>query len=266
MEDYNLESRGIAYRSNGVNPGKKTLVFVHGLSGSASAWQKFEKQFEKDFNLITFDLRGHGLSVRPRHYSGYALGEFVEDLNLLLQELRVGRFYFIAHSFGALVARDYIAHYPGEVTGAVFLAAPYRLWSTWHHFAAWSAFVFRALCELWPLPLPRGRRLDYSGFHYSPDWDISRIAPDIYQMGVRSYLRGLCRQYEDRDEGWEKVVMPSTLVHGTADSFVPVSQAQALAKLMPYAKLKLVDGANHMLVINNVEEVCLIIGEFCALD
>lgn len=262
MQDYFLESRGIAYRSNGVDPAKKTLLFVHGLSGSASAWALYEERFEKDFNVVTFDLRGHALSQRPRRYRDYALEMFVDDIRALLEHLHIAQCTVVAHSFGTIVARDFILHYPACVSGVIFLAAPYRLWDTWHRYTAWSAFVARWIAELSPLPLPRGKRTDYLNWGYAPDWQLRRIAPEVYRMGVRSYLRCLCRQYADRDQGWDKITVPSMLVHGSDDSFVPVSQAHTLKHVLTSSTLEILPGANHMLVLNNVAEVCRIIVDF----
>ena len=262
VHDYFLESRGIAYRSNGMNPGKKTLLFIHGLSGSASAWYPYEEFFGREYNVVTYDLRGHGHSVRPRWYRQYSFDYFVDDLRALLGYLGVRTCTVLSHSFGAIVARDFIAAEPKLISGAVFLAAPYRLRDTWHAYTAWSAYAGRAIAELWPLSLPIGRRLDYKNFHHTPDWDFNRISREVYQMGVRSYLRCLTRQYADRDEGWERVAVPSILVHGTIDAFVPVSQARALATAVPHATLKLIEGANHMLVLNNIQELRHIITDF----
>ena len=49
-------------------------------------WYPFEALFEKDYNVVTFDLRGHGLSVRPPR-AGYAMEEFVEDMRALQASL-----------------------------------------------------------------------------------------------------------------------------------------------------------------------------------
>jgi len=262
MEEHTLVSRGIAYRTNTHAPGKKTLLFIHGLSGSAAAWAEFEDYFAQNYNVITYDLRGHGLSVRPRYFAGYALPEFVADIDMLLQELRVGRVYIVAHSFGTLVAREYARRYPTEVAGMVLLAAPFGMRTNWQGYVRYAIFAARRVAELWPLSLPPGKRLNYRNWGYAPDFQVSRIIPEIYQMGVRSYLRCFTLQYTDTDRGWADIAAPILLVHGTHDHFVPVAQAHKLRSLIANAQLNLLQDANHMLVLNNVAEITQLVQTF----
>src|SRR5437773_1863072 len=100
MHDYFLESRGIAYRTNHLNPRRPTLLFVHGLSGSSAAWQPYEEHFAQTHNVITFDLRGHGFSLRPQTPDEYAMKYFVEDIRSLLMNLGIGRCTLVSHSYG----------------------------------------------------------------------------------------------------------------------------------------------------------------------
>jgi len=38
------------------------VTFVHGAGGSSSIWFKQIRFFQKDFNVLLLDLRGHGKS------------------------------------------------------------------------------------------------------------------------------------------------------------------------------------------------------------
>src|SRR3989344_4538059 len=121
MQEGFLAERGIAYRTNTFVPGRKTLLFVHGLSGSLSAWYPYETIFEEKYNLITFDLRGHGLSVRPSR-RGYAMAEFVEDIYALLKHLRVEHCIIVSNSFGTLITMEFVRAPPGIAERAVLLS------------------------------------------------------------------------------------------------------------------------------------------------
>lgn len=62
MQEYIYSPKKIFYKKNEFKPGRPALVFVHGLSDSSSAWLPYEKKFEAQSNILTFDLRGHGYS------------------------------------------------------------------------------------------------------------------------------------------------------------------------------------------------------------
>ena len=67
MKEHFFEDR-IYYRTNEFKSDRLTLVFVHGVSGSSSAWLPYEKIFENKYNVLTYDIRGHGLSKKYPHY------------------------------------------------------------------------------------------------------------------------------------------------------------------------------------------------------
>ena len=89
MKELFFEERGLAYRSNNIEEGRKTLVFVHGLSGSSSAWYPYEEKFENAYNILTFDLRGHGMSKKQFFYSSYTPELMATDLVALLKHVGI---------------------------------------------------------------------------------------------------------------------------------------------------------------------------------
>ena len=104
MKEHFLFERGIYYRTNDFRSNRQTLVFIHGLTGSSSAWLEYEKRFQADFNILTFDLRGHGKSNKPKRYQDYEIRDFVQDIDELVKHLRIEKFTMISHSFGVVIA------------------------------------------------------------------------------------------------------------------------------------------------------------------
>ena len=127
MKEHFLESRGIYYRTNDWESGRNTLVFVHGLVGSSAAWKPFEEYFKDSCNVLTYDLRGHGKSLKPTAYDAYAIREHVTDLEELIRTLGVNKFTLISHSFGTLIALEYIAIHADTLEHIVFLSPSFSL-------------------------------------------------------------------------------------------------------------------------------------------
>jgi pimeloyl-ACP methyl ester carboxylesterase len=256
MKDGYLAHPGIAYRTNTFLPSHKTLIFIHGLSGTCSAWKPFEDALQNEFNIVTYDLRGHGLSKRYASYSEYELKNFADDLHALLAHLGVNECELVAHSMGATIAVNFLHGYPGFAKSAIFLAPNYK------QHVLQGAFN-RRLVEtgIWilsalPITAPKGRRIDYSNFGYSPDLSLKRIVPEIRDMTLRLYLYCLDHLYKfTSDAWWSEINIPVTIVHGTHDFFVPYRFGVELSKTIPNAKLVTIEGANHMLVLNNKKEI-----------
>ena len=162
MKEYFFEKRGIAYRINEFRADRPMLVWIHGLSGSLSAWFPYEPLFTEHYNLLTFDLRGHGRSVRPHRYADYALQEFADDLYELLDYLHIEKSILISHSFGTLIALEFVSAHPDRVSELSFLSPTAFLKKT-----KWAALVqtigrgLVALCAVTPFRTSMCGRVDY---------------------------------------------------------------------------------------------------------
>ena len=135
------------------------LVLVHGFGANRAFWRlTVVPRLARHFRVLTYDLRGHGLSDMPRR--GYTSRHMADDLAGLLEALEVPRADVVGHSFGGAVALHLAARQPGRVRRLVLADArvpaferPMRL-EEWPHWAAWSRQIREA-----GGPVPDGRRL-----------------------------------------------------------------------------------------------------------
>ncbi len=93
------------------------LVFLHGLMGAGSNWRGLAKSFEKDFQILLFDQRGHGRSFHPD--GGYTSEDYAEDLFKILAELGWEKIHLVGHSLGARNAMVFACKYPEKVQSLV---------------------------------------------------------------------------------------------------------------------------------------------------
>jgi pimeloyl-ACP methyl ester carboxylesterase len=95
-------------------PAGRNLVMIHGLAANLAFWYlRIAPAFTADFAVTLFDLRGHGHSGRPP--AGYTPANMAEDLHLMADQLGLERFSILAHSFGGLVALNFIRAFPHRV-------------------------------------------------------------------------------------------------------------------------------------------------------
>jgi pimeloyl-ACP methyl ester carboxylesterase len=98
-------------------------VLVHGLGGtSAGIWGGVAGELERDFTVVTYDLRGTGAGGRPP--GPYSLDDFVGDLRALVEALELERPALAGHSFGGSIALACAARYPDEVAAVVSAGGP----------------------------------------------------------------------------------------------------------------------------------------------
>lgn len=257
MKEFILQKRGICYRINEFDANRKTLVFIHGLSGSASAWFPYEKKFGETYNLLTFDLRGHGKSDKPKRHVDYAVGNLSDDLYELLNHLGITECVLVSHSYGSLVALEFLREHVDRVSATIFLSPTAFLMQTrWSPLIRTLGYALVSVFGIFPFhPAIRGR-VDYSPYIPTADWDLRRILRDIYATSLRAYLYCLVQAYRYRaDELWRGIRVPTRIVHGTADSYIPFAHSVRLSKEISGSKLVLIENANHIIVLNNVLEV-----------
>ncbi|MBY0472676.1 alpha/beta hydrolase [Patescibacteria group bacterium] len=263
MKDHYFIERGIVYRTNDLVPGRPTLVFVHGVSGSSSAWKAYEEALKDEINIVTYDQRGHGNSKRYPNYSDHHLKHFVEDLHLLLTHIGEYPYVLVGHSFGALVVLAYLAQWQHTLKGAVLISGDY---SVGRHVPTkilrWLLTPIPVLSYL-PLSLRQHGRVDYERFPDSGDWNVSRSYTDICNTGFRTYLYCIRQSYElDATDTLSQLQLPTLLIHGTKDTIFGIENSVAMKEKIPGARLETIEGGNHIMVLNAPQNIIDILRTF----
>ena len=112
------------YRVTADTPAHRApVLFLHGGPGynSYSFSKLMGGRLEKHHRMVYLDQRGCGRSERPWDDS-YSVAVMVEDLEALRQELGLERWVLMGHSFGATLALEYAARYPGRMAGVVYVS------------------------------------------------------------------------------------------------------------------------------------------------
>lgn len=112
------------------NPAGPPVVFVHGLLGSHLSWDaQVSSPLLQRYRLITYDLRGHGLSDKPTAADAYTDGRrWAEDLAAVIAASGARAPVLVGWSLGAAVATNYLAAYgDGRIAGAVYVGGVIEL-------------------------------------------------------------------------------------------------------------------------------------------
>ncbi len=110
------------------NPAGKTILFIHGLSQSSVVWSRQMKSDLADtFRLAAVDIRGHGLSDKPRDAYGDSR-LWADDIRAVITELELDKPLVAAWSYGGAIISDYIACYgEDEISATNWIGAVCRL-------------------------------------------------------------------------------------------------------------------------------------------
>lgn len=106
------------------DPDGPAIVFIHGLLGSRLNWtQQISSPALQRYRMITYDLRGHGLSDQPQDAEAYRDGRrYADDLSAVLKASGAGRPALVGWSLGGVVISNYLAAYgDAAISGAVYV-------------------------------------------------------------------------------------------------------------------------------------------------
>jgi hypothetical protein len=94
----------IRYQVAGEGP---PVVLIHGFGETLERWQSagVVSALAPHFQVITFDVRGHGGSDKPHDRQSYGT-ELAADIDRLLRHLNVPKAHIVGYSMGAMVALD----------------------------------------------------------------------------------------------------------------------------------------------------------------
>lgn len=241
------------------------LIFLHGGGGSLSAWKLLMPYFKDDNNtIITVDLRGHGLSGRPKEINEYFLENHAKDVFNILKQENIEKGVIIGHCLGSMVAATFAATYPQKVKRLILINTNYKLpWLIGITPIKQILYsIFDLIRHFVPFKSASTKRVNYSKFIGSFDIDLYRLKEDLGVMGVYAAIRqSMALLLWNGKRYFSEIKSPILIIAGTRDLFYPKGTGENVMKLNPHVKLEYIE-SNHVSIINCPKEVYQKISKF----
>ena len=113
------DGAAIHVRSGGSGP---AVVLLHGYGETGDMWAPLARDLARDHTVIVPDLRGLGLSSKPK--GGFDKKTQAGDVAAVLAALGVRQADVVAHDIGNMVAFQFAAQHPEQVRRLVLIDAP----------------------------------------------------------------------------------------------------------------------------------------------
>ncbi|MCY9660889.1 alpha/beta hydrolase [Paenibacillus chondroitinus] len=113
------------------------IVFIHPplLTSEAFFYQK--KQLSHHFQVITFDIRGHGSSQASERPLSMEL--MAHDVRMLLDEIGIEKAYLCGYSTGGMVLLEALLAYPERFLGGIVVSGMSELTDVYNKIRVWMA-------------------------------------------------------------------------------------------------------------------------------
>lgn len=105
------------------------LIILHGLFGSSDNWQTFAKSISDRFQVITMDIRNHGLSA---HVDDFNYDLISMDVLDTVKALGIESFYLMGHSMGGKAAACFTTHHADRVKKLIVIDIALRAYPPHH--------------------------------------------------------------------------------------------------------------------------------------
>ena len=99
------------------------IVFIHCVGLKKEMWTP-QIEFFKDYNVLTYDLIGHGKT--PLKKTQLNFEDFTKQLLNLIDELELKSIHLIGFSLGSLIARHFAAKHENRLSSLVLHASIYN--------------------------------------------------------------------------------------------------------------------------------------------
>jgi len=190
---------GIDLHYNVYGSGAPVLL-VHGLGMDQSVWDLQVPELSRDYQVIVYDLRGHGQSESPDH--PYSINLFADDLDYFLHFLGLRKSILLGLSLGGRILLQFAHKYPQETRGLVLAGA--------HEASEESKQHFRRLAEV-------ARREG-----------MGAVAEEFFSWPV---LRGLAELNRERFQRMKEKLARSSAV-GFAHSCLAIAKMECITDLL----------------------------------
>ncbi len=212
------------------------VLLVHGNGGSISNFENQIPELAKHFRVIAVDSRAQGKSSDSDKEISYAL--MASDMSELIDKLQLERVNVVGWSDGGNVGLEMALAYPEKVKKLITFGANY----SWQDFLAEPDSV-----EMDPnAPILEKTRPFIQQFMN----DYAEIPPERLQM-----LSALMENFPNlTKEQLGQIEAPVLVVAGDHD-LIKAEHTLSLFQSLPHARLLIVPGASHMVVVEQPELV-----------
>ncbi len=233
---------GYATGRGGIKEDRKTLLFVHGSGGSHLHWNYQRQFFQKPYNVVLIDLPGHG---GARGEGEDSVESYAQHLLCLVESLPGEEFCLFGHSLGGAIVQTFGLSYPNHVEALILVGTGARL-------------------RVKPEILTSIQERFEQAVRLINDYAFSREAPeDLVQRGIEAMLNTgptvlhgdfvACDRFDIMDRVGE-IQVPVLVVCGSEDLLTPPKYARYLAEKIKGATTAIIEGAGHMVMIEQPDE------------
>ncbi|GAP11679.1 predicted hydrolase [Bellilinea caldifistulae] len=238
------------------------LVFVHGAFADARIWEPQWKHFSTKYQLLRYDLRGHG-RTGASDLAHYSMATYADDLSALLDALAIRSPILCGLSWGGSIAQTFAVRNP-ERPRALILAGTavsidltmldkllcYVLFPRW----MMSLTIRMMSVENFTRFSFRLARLTRGKHWLSRDENAQAYLEQcMLRMEKSEYLKIWNAMYGFHTLPLEKITCPTLILNGEFEPKNTFRHTEEILRRIPQAKARIIPCASHAMNLEQAE-------------
>ena len=229
------------------DPTKKTVFLLHGSGLSHIVWSLTEQFLSnKDLNILSLDLPGHGNSDGPCIDSIEKIADWIESVRLFLKTEQVS---IVGHSQGCLEALEYGSRFKKNTHKLVLLAGSYRMPVNQDLIDLADSGDKKAV----HLMMKWGYEGSKKFIGGNPVEKIIQSPRDIREILAVDLVA--CNNYSNGSDAAKLIECPTLLIFGSLDKMVNLEAGKKFSSLVKNSKTHIIEGCGHMIMIEKAFEM-----------
>ncbi|MDC3061619.1 alpha/beta hydrolase [Candidatus Pelagibacter sp.] len=231
----------------GIDSSKDTIVFLHGSGLSHIIWSLTEQFFaNKEFNVLSIDLPGHGNSDGPCLNSIEKIADWLEKV---FNKLNLSSIILIGHSQGCLEILEYASKYKDRLNKLVFVGGSNKM-------------------SVHPDLLKLAQNGDSDAVKLMMKWGYEGSKKFIGGNPVEKIIQSprdiseilavdlnACNNYSNGTDAAKSINFQSLLIFGELDKMVNLEKGKKFSDLIKNSTTHVIKGCGHMIMIEKAFEM-----------
>lgn len=219
----------------------ETIVFHHGIGGSLGLWAGWIPQLIDRYRLAMFDMRGCGRSHIPDVDYPWSLDQMAQDVFAVADAAGIERFHLVGESIGGTAALAAVLARPERIA-TLTVSNGAHVGTTLGRVQAWRATIDELGIEHWSEIFMHDRF--HEGALSAKQW--AWFARQQQAWSRDSILNALgVLVGTDLTARLGGIRCPTLLLHPDGSPFIPVPVMAELHRLLPDARLRVVEHSRH---------------------
>ncbi|MFX1454437.1 MAG: alpha/beta fold hydrolase [Promethearchaeota archaeon] len=227
--------------------GSPKMILIHGLFLNSDYWKFQLPDFELQFQVLRFDLRGHGKSTKPK--KRFTIRDYVDDMTALLNHLKwTNELYLVGHSLGGMVALVYGLENPTHVKKMVI--ADSFCFISQEAITDVLGRINSSKLEDFALGVSIRGLTPYN----------EEIAQFVAKLIIDTMTKKDCLIATAASAGFnicenlKSLKMPVLILVGKKDITTPVWASEMIHEWVPQSELKIIQDAGHLIILDHPQE------------